>query len=179
MLGWWVDTFGDPCRSCGFDWSIAADKATVNVAHSPERYTALLGGLDGRQRHPDLSWSVKAYVFHVADNLRIWAERLAAASAGSVGPIAPYDDNLLAQARAYEQMPIEAALWSLRQSVECWKECVHAAGAAAVVLNHPERGWLTVLEVVRSNCHDVVHHEWDIQRSISRIGGFCAETGSS
>jgi len=166
MPGWWVDTFGDPCRSCGFDWGIVAEDAIITVLRAPERFAALVSGLDGRQRHPELSWSAKAYVFHVADNLRIWAERLAAAGAGSVSPIATYDDILLAQARAYEQMPLEAALWSLRHSVQCWEESVHAAGGAGVVLNHPERGKLTVLEVVRSNCHDVIHHEWDIQRSI-------------
>lgn len=167
MAGWWVDAYGDPCGSCGFDWSIDADEATQKVAHSPARYASLLSGLDGTQRHPELTWSAKAYVFHVADNLRIWAERFAAARAGSVEPLASYDDRLLAQARAYEQMPLEAALWSLRQSVECWEESVAAADEASVVLDHPARGQLTVLEIVRSNCHDVVHHEWDIQRSIT------------
>lgn len=167
MSGWWIEVFGDPCRSCAYHWSVSLDAATARVSDCPKRLGALLHGHDGRERHPELSWTAKAYVAHVADNLRIWAERMAAASAGVTAQIGEYDDNLLAQARAYEQMPLEGALWSLGKAVDCWEESVAAADAKMVVLNHPVRGKLSVLDVVRSNCHDVVHHEWDIGRSLA------------
>ncbi|MCZ3386824.1 MAG: hypothetical protein LH630_07620 [Actinomycetia bacterium] len=162
MSAWWVEAFGDPCRSCDYNWSVSLDAAMARVSDSPERYRILLHDHSGRERLPELSWSAKGYVFHVADNLRIWAERLTAASAGATDPITEYDDNLLARARAYEQLPIGAAIWSLHKAVDCWKESVVVADETAVVLNHPRRGALSVLDVVRSNCHDVVHHEWDI-----------------
>lgn len=43
---------------------------------------AILEGRTGSERHPDLAWSVGAYVCHINDNLRIWAERLVAFALG-------------------------------------------------------------------------------------------------
>ncbi len=162
---WFIDAFGDPCRQCGYVWSSATlDSALEQLAGGPARYSSLLAGTDGSQRHPALKWSAKAYVFHVADNLRIWTERLAGALAGASRTVAPYDDNLLADARNYEEMPIQAALWSLTKAVEDWGHVVTRARDADVQLSHPERGTLTVREVAVSNVHDAVHHEWDITR---------------
>jgi hypothetical protein len=44
-------------------------------------------------------------------------------------------------------------------------EAVTLATERNVVLHHPERGRLTVLDVARSNAHDAYHHRWDIERS--------------
>jgi hypothetical protein len=131
---WWVVAFGEPCRGCGFSWTISEDQAIAEVSSIPDRFGALLTGKDGSQHHPELSWSAKAYVFHVADNLRIWGERLAGSCAGATDSLAEYDDNLLAEARAYEQMPVQAALWSLQRSVDCWIEAVDLATQRGTVL---------------------------------------------
>ncbi len=73
---WFIDVFGDPCRQCGYVWSSATlESALEQLAGAPARYSSLLAGTDGSQRHPALKWSAKAYVFHVADNLHIWTER--------------------------------------------------------------------------------------------------------
>jgi hypothetical protein len=167
MDPWWVAAFGDPCRGCGFSWTTSEDQAIAEVSSIPDRFGSLLSGKDGSQHHPELSWSAKAYVFHVADNLRIWGERLAASCAGAVDALAEYDDNLLAEARSYEQMPLQAAMWSLQCSVQGWLEAVQLATQCGAVLHHPHRGILRVPDVVRSNCHDAHHHEWDIQRILS------------
>lgn len=74
MTGWWVQTYGDPCRSCGFEWGLPVGDAVRLVREAPEHYRSLMGGTAGNTRHPDLGWSAKAYVFHVADNLSIWSE---------------------------------------------------------------------------------------------------------
>ena len=165
MANWWLEEFGDPCRTCGYDWQTPVETALETVANAPQAYADILAGSDGSQRHPDLAWSAKAYVFHIADNLRIWAERVAASKAGSDRPIARYDDNLLAAARGYEQMPLEAAMWTLSTSVDTWMGIVSPALALDLTLDHSERGLLHIGDVVRSNCHDVVHHQWDIRRS--------------
>jgi hypothetical protein len=164
MAGWLAEQYGDPCRECGFDWGHTLASARAVVSAGPACFQALLGDNDALHRHPALRWSAKAYVFHVADNLSIWAERLAAAATGSTHPVAPYDDNLLAEARAYEQMPLGAAHWSLGQAVRRWRDAVDLALAANVSLRHPERGRLTVEEVVLGNAHDVAHHQWDVRR---------------
>lgn len=167
MSSWGAATYGDPCRECGFDWSIAQGSAAAGiVAETPTRYAELLAGTDGRQQHPDLSWSAGSYVCHVGDNLRIWAERLAAMARGASGSVAPYDQDLLAQARQYQAVPVEGALWPLRRAVSDWSEAVALAAQHNVVLHHAEQGQLTVLDVARSNAHDAHHHRRDIERSI-------------
>jgi len=84
MMNWGRDLYGNPCRECGYDWSISPDDALSLMAAIPARYAALVGDRDGSQRHPDLSWSAGAYVCHVTDNVRIWAERLAGCALGGV-----------------------------------------------------------------------------------------------
>jgi hypothetical protein len=166
METWGQTVYGEPCRECGFHWSISLDDAVSLVRAVPTRYGEALRGRDGRQHHPDLDWSAGAYVCHVSDNLRIWAERLAGYSAGATGELAPYDGDLLAEARVYERVPIQAALWSLESAVNDWKRALDLAIEEDIVLVHPERGRQTVLDVARTNAHDAHHHEWDIRRCL-------------
>ena len=77
MNRWGRENFGDPCRVCGFDWSMPEETARALVAEAPQTFADLIGPSDGRERHPDLEWTAGGYVCHVADSLRVWAERLA------------------------------------------------------------------------------------------------------
>ncbi len=163
---WGAALYGDPCRGCGFDWSISPDAAMGLVAGVPARYTGLLAHTDGSQRHPDLDWTAGAYVCHVSDNLRIWAERLAGAALGGSRQVPGYDENLLARARAYDRVPLAGALWSLQRAARDWQEAVHLALGRDVVLLHASRGEQRASDVVRNNAHDAHHHTWDIRRSM-------------
>ena len=118
------------------------------------------------ERHGDLSWSVVAYVCHVGDNLRIWAERLAGVALGAPATVAAFDENLLAQARVYDGVALTGALWSLERAATQWVDAVGLAAEADVTLVHPERGALSLRDVILSNAHDVAHHRWDIERSL-------------
>ena len=166
MSEWDRTVYGDPCRECGFSWSISQADAASLVANIPARYGELLDGRDASLRHPDLSWSVGAYVCHVADNLRIWAERLAGIALGTTGQVGAYDQDDLARVRNYDRIPLEAGFWSLTRAVADWHDAVALATDRQVVMEHPERGSLSVLDVVRSIAHDAHHHAWDIQRSV-------------
>jgi hypothetical protein len=170
-MNWGQGLYGNPCRECGYDWSITPEEALALMATIPARYATLVGDSDGSHRHPDLGWSAVAYVCHVTDNLRIWAERLAGCALGGERNVPGYDENLLGRARAYERVPIAGALWSLRHAVAEWIEAVGLARREQVVLIHAERGAQTALDVVGNNTHDVYHHEWDIRRSIAWAGG--------
>lgn len=167
MNDWGSTTFGDPCRECGFSWTISPEAAIRVVRALPREYAHSLTGTTGRERHRDLSWTVGAYVCHVGDNLRIWAERLAGVAAGAGSLVGAYDQDLLAEARRYEEIALEAGMWSLGRAVTAWVAAVEQARAADAVLRHPERGDLAVTDVVRANSHDAFHHGWDIQRSVS------------
>ena len=138
------------------------------VAGLPPSYVALLATATGAERHPDLTWSVAEYVCHVADNLRIWAERLMGIAGGGPPLVGGYDETALADARNYPSIPLAAALWSLDRSVADWLEAVDRSDSSGVVLIHPDRGGQTLAEVVVSNAHDGVHHRWDIERSFLR-----------
>jgi hypothetical protein len=109
---------------------------------------------------------VAAYVSHVADNLRIWAERLMGVALGASPMVGGYDENELARARNYDLIPLEAALWSLARSVAEWSKAVAASRRQGTLMTHPERRDLDLLAVVRSNAHDVCHHLLDVQRTI-------------
>ncbi len=166
MNTWGVRVYGNPCRECGFDWSISMEAAASIVSEMPGRYAGLLAGQDGSARHPSLGWSVGAYVCHVGDNLRIWAERMwSSVEAGHVG-IEAYDQDELAIVRKYESIPLATALWSLSHAVDGWQEALQAAAGREPTFAHPERGLISLLDLVQSNCHDAVHHEWDIRRSL-------------
>jgi methionyl-tRNA formyltransferase len=59
-------------------------------------YGEVLAGATGSEQLPELAWSVGAYVCHVADNLRIWTERLmgVALAEGDGVPGTVLDDRL-------------------------------------------------------------------------------------
>ena len=168
MNEWDRGIYGDPCRECSFSWSMSQAEAESLVANIPERFRELLEGQDASLRHPDLSWSVGAYVCHVADFLWIWSERLAGIALGATGAVGAYDQDDLAQVRNYSLIPLEAGLWSLARAAAHWHDAVELATDRQVVMEHPERRTLSVLEVVRAIAHDAHHHAWDIQRSVDQ-----------
>jgi hypothetical protein len=163
-------TYGDPCLECGISTTLAPEEAIAVVLDLPDSFSEVLEGSSGDERHPDLTWPVSAYVCHVADNLRIWAERLAGVANGAPQEVGTFDERLLAVARNYDRVPLEAGLWSLRRSV-AWHEAVRLAVTADVLLLHPERGELDLADVMRGNAHDSLHHRWDIERSLRYGGG--------
>ncbi len=127
---WGPELYGDPCRQCGFEWSISTEEAIGIVAGFSTRFTELLVENVGTLRHPELTWSAAAYVSHVADNLWIWAQRLSGARLSGVLEVPGYDQDLLAQARNYNEISTGAAIWALGTAAELWQESVNAAGRA-------------------------------------------------
>ena len=166
MNTWGIRVYGNPCRECWFDWSISMEAAAAIVAEIPGRYARLLEGQDGSVRHPRLSWSVGAYVCHVGDNLRIWAEWMWSSVEAEHVEIEAYDQDKLASVRRYESIPLATALWALSHAVAAWEEAFGAAAGREPTFNHPERGLISLSDLVQSNCHDAVHHEWDIRQSL-------------
>jgi len=168
MEKWGAELYGDPCGGCGFIWSIDSEEAASFVKAVPDRYAVLLHGQDGTLTHPDLAWNAIGYVCHVADNLRLWAQRLVGATLTGSGTLVPgYDQDLLARACDYNRMPLAGALWSLRHAAEQWHEAIELAAVADAVLVHAERGEQCLVDIVRNNAHDAYHHRWDIHRILT------------
>jgi hypothetical protein len=154
--------YGDPCRKCGFEWSIEPAGCVAIVSDAPARYTSVLAGHDGRATHPSLRWNATAYVVHVADVLRIWSDRIAAVALGSSDPVVPYDEDRLGDARGYVGLPLLGALWSLDRAVGDWRAAEQLAATAAVTLVHPEQGSLSLDDVCRIMAHEVERHVADV-----------------
>ena len=128
MSEWGRSTYGDPCRQCGFHWTISLEEAVATVGTTGAELTTALRGADGSERHGDLGWSVVGYVCHVSDNLHIWAERLVGRASGDSRRVARYDQDLLARARRYDEIALAGALWSLDRAARDWAERCRSGG---------------------------------------------------
>jgi hypothetical protein len=159
-----TEFYGDPCRSCGYSWTLDVEALVAEVLTLGSTYRNALEGLPGTARHPDLEWSASAYVAHVADNLRLHGERMAAGARGaSLEFVHPSQDDL-ALVRAYNSIALESSLWSLENVVTPYVAVFREASALRAVLPHPTRGDQTAEDVLRGNVHDAHHHAWDLCR---------------
>ena len=158
MTTWGAGFYGDPCLDCGYSWSMSREEANALIADAPRRYAELLDGADGSTRHPALTWSVTAYVEHVADNLRNWAERIMNAVAAGQTTLRPTDQDVVAVARAYESMPLATALWSVGHSASIWADAMAASAGQDIMFSHPTRGQQSLTELVLTVAHDTAHH---------------------
>ena len=174
MDEWSIARYGNPCRQCGYSWSLTVEEIVDLVASLPAAYGETVGDASGTERHPDLAWSVTAYVCHASDNLRIWAERLQGVLRGRTNEVGSYDENRLAEVRGYEAIDLQTALWSLTRAADDWCGTVREAldreaAGHLVTLLHPERGEQKLVEIARANGHDAAHHHWDIGRIVDHV----------
>lgn len=165
MTDFGARTYGDPCRECGFSWSMSASDAADLIEGIPARYASALESVAGDSRPPGTTWTVTAYVMHVADNFRIWAERLAGLALGDP-KVVPYDQDELAAVRGYDGLSLVTAIWSLDRALGDWRAAWElAADAGALVLPHPEIGEQPLAGVIQLVAHDAHHHAWDLERA--------------
>ena len=169
METWGAELYGDPCRECGFSWAASTADAMQMIRELPTTYRDLTKYSSGSELHPELAWNVAAYVCHVTDNLRIWAERLAGARLSRAVEVGAYDQDLLAQARGYNEVALSGALWSLVDAADAWIDSVTLAIPRKLNLLHSSRGLLTIEDIARSNAHDAMHHAWDIGRILESL----------
>ncbi len=156
------------CSECGFDWSLTPEQAHEIVTPAPTRYGSLLHSrlkLATRKPAPEI-WSPSAYVWHVADAIGIWAERLKGILGDSHSAIVPFDQDELAEVRGYEQLSPLVGLWALERRAGDWRAVLEEAGLKDVDFVHPEFGPWSVRRLLRYIAHEVSHHELDIKRGL-------------
>ena len=164
MDSWGAPLYGEPCRECEFTWS-AGLAATISLMRGiPDSVDDLVEDATGTERLPDLGWNVSGYIAHMTDNTRIWAERLIAVARGADAHVVPYDPDLLAESRHYNDVGLHGATWSFRIAVETWLSAVDEAEPAGIVMLHSVRGAMELSDVAASNAHDAFHHRWDLTR---------------
>lgn len=163
---WGARLFGDPCRECDFDWSLTPGEAVTIVAGLARDFADATARATGSER--GAGWTVAGYASHVADNLRMWAERVQAVRLAGQSRVSGYDPDRLADARGYEAIPLAAALWSLSLSASAWVDVLNHALDEHIVLDHATRGRQSAKDIARNNAHDAFHHLWDIRRIIEQ-----------
>jgi hypothetical protein len=161
---WGAPLYGDPCRECGFTWATGQAGSISLMSDMPDAVEELVSGATGTERLSDLGWNVCGYIAHMTDNTRIWAERLVAVARGADPHVVPYDPDLLAEARHYNEVALQGATWSFRIAVANWLAAVEEADPVGVVMLHSERGAMELSDVVTSNAHDAFHHRRDLTR---------------
>jgi hypothetical protein len=87
-----------------------------------------------------------------------------AVARGADPHVVPYDPDLLAEARHYNEIALQGAIWSFRIAVANWLAALEEAEPAEVVMLHSERAATELADVVASNAHDAFHHRWDVAR---------------
>lgn len=162
MNGYNRSRFGDPCRTCGFDWSTDSETCRHIVDNAAVRFSVLLSGRAGSEQDGGLEWNARAYVAHVADGMRIWAERVAAVALGAADPIVTYDESVLGEVRGYQGLALQGGLWSLERASGDWQAAEALSEGTDLVLDHPEQGPIGLSEVRRIVAHDVEHHAFDL-----------------
>ena len=158
---------GGSCRQCGFDWKTPFDEARSVISSTPRRYRDLIGERPGKARTSanGASWSPSAYVWHCADTIGSWAERLTALSDDPGAAFVGFDQDDLAEVRGYQALSPVAGLWALERRVADWNEAL-SPHHPSDELNHPDFGPWTIEGIVRWLAHECSHHEMDIQRGL-------------
>lgn len=155
------------CPECGYRWDTTAGDALALIERAPDEFAAAVDGHDGMARPADGGWNATAYVWHLGDISRGWAERWVSLAADPSVPFAGWDPVLLAEARNYTGMPTVSALWQLSVSTRLLVEQSRALGMDAS-FPHPW-GEGTVGQVLVWLAHEFTHHLRDVQtRAISR-----------
>lgn len=160
---------GGRCKQCGFDWKTPFDEARSIISNAPGRYRDRIGDRfeDARTTSTGATWSPSAYVWHCADILGIWAERLKALADDPESPFVGFDQDDLAEVRGYQKLSPVAGLWAFERRVADWNE-VLSAHDPKDELDHPDLGPWTIEGIVVWLAHECRHHEVDIERGLDK-----------
>lgn len=122
-------------RAVSVDSGGPLDSATTSLMRDlPDSIDEIVRGASGAEGLNGLSWNVSGYVSHMTDNTRIWAERLVAVARGADAHVVPYDPNLLAESRHYNDVALQGATWSFRIAIENWLSAVDEAVPVGIVM---------------------------------------------
>jgi hypothetical protein len=153
------------CAECGFDWAeVDYERLVGQCVRNVAVFGSVLSGIDpAKEVEPGL-WSASRYVWHTVDVLRFGTERLWTIGADPGYGVPAWDENVMAEVRAYDALSPVVGLIALVAAVEWWR--ISALEAPHDVSTpHPEAGAICAFDIVQRNAHEVCHHLWDIQRA--------------
>lgn len=155
------------CAECGFVWETGGEQALQLVRTASDRFTGLLRGHDATVVRVQQVWSPSAYVWHVADLVRAWSERLHSLGADPAAAWAGFDPDELARARRYAALPQATGPWALARSADALLLSLEPLDLDGGFV-HPEWGHGTVADALRWLGHEVRHHDLDVRRGLGQ-----------
>jgi hypothetical protein len=170
-LGWLYDSaVPQSCPTCGYRWSIDETDALALIEAGPDRYDAILAGKDGMRHQPDGSWNATAYLWHLTDLMRSWAERWVQIREAPGSRLVGFDPDVLAEARGYRSLPTHPGLWALRSSVDTFIE-VTSMITPETSFEHGDWGTGDVADALRWLGHEIHHHVGDVVARARTLDG--------
>ncbi len=149
------------CPQCEFAWDLDFDDTLKVIRDAPILIAGQLNGRDGMATQPDGSWNATAYVWHLTDLARAWAERWVQVLHDPGSELIGFDPDQLAAARNYLELPTDPGLWALREAVQLLLDATKLLAESAEFL-HGDWGPGTVADAMRWLAHEFRHHELDI-----------------
>ena len=154
------------CAECAFDWD---EREYTTLVGQCVRDVAVFGGVLSRVDpaeavEPGL-WSASRYVWHTVDALRFGTERLWTVSADPAFGVPAWDENVVAEVRAYDELSPVVGLIALIAAAEAWRAAALEAPHDTSTV-HSEAGSICAYDIVQRNAHEVCHHLWDVRRAL-------------
>jgi hypothetical protein len=154
------------CPECGFDWDETDFEDLVGqCVRDVGVFGEVLSRIDPAQEVEPGLWSASRYVWHTVDVLRFGTERLWTLSADPTFGVPSFDENVLADIRAYDQLSPVVGLIALITAARAWRTAALET-PHDVSTPHPDAGSVCAFDIVQRNAHEVCHHLWDVQRAM-------------
>ncbi len=148
---WGAQLFGDPCRDCGFDWSITAPLALAFIEQMPLRDRPSPCNAPATSGLPPPPGVFQGTCATLPTTLEFWPSGLQGTFRSNDREISGHDPDDLATARRYESIPLSSALWSLEISCNAWVETLKSALNQQVELRHSFRGLQRAEDIGRNH----------------------------
>jgi hypothetical protein len=154
------------CGECRFDWDECDYELLIGqCVQQIAVFGQVLSRVDPAEAVEPGLWSASRYVWHTVDVLRFGTERLWTISADPTYGVPSWDENVVADVRAYDELSPVVGLIALIAAARAWREAAMEA-PHDVPTAHPEAGEICAFDVVQRNAHEVCHHLWDVQRGM-------------
>jgi hypothetical protein len=106
------------CPESVFDWGVSSYELLVGQW---VRNVAVFGAVLSRCRRGSGLWSASRYVWHTVDVIRFGTERLWTVSVDPFFGVPDWDENLVAEVRAYDSLSPIVGLVALIAAAEAWR----------------------------------------------------------
>lgn len=169
----WTWVLDRPCPDCGFDGADLSPHDVAGVlAGTRDRWSAVLGRADARERPAPTTWSPLEYAAHVRDVHRVFDERLRRMLEEDAPTFADWDQDATAREDRYAAQ--EPAVVAAEQAEACDAVVARYLSVGEADRERPglrsNGSTFTVTTLGRYHLHDVVHHLHDVARRAPLAG---------